>query len=48
MVNEMACPNCGYENPSFFFEGDILPEMVECSICNTEYVVEFWEKAQTE
>ena len=42
----MACPNCGYGNSPFIFEGDILPEMIECTVCGTEYVVEFWEKAE--
>lgn len=36
-------PNCGYANPQFFFEGTVLPELVECAICGVEYVVEFWE-----
>ena len=39
----MACPNCGYANAQFITEGTILPELIECTICGTEYVDEFWE-----
>lgn len=39
----MACPYCDYDNPQFFFEGDMLPENLDCAVCGQTYGVVEWE-----
>ncbi len=29
-----VCPDCKLENNIFFIEGEILPDVIECSFCN--------------